>query len=178
MKLNNNTQAKNFENRLKYAIHAIRNSIDMNYTKDELICVLEQLYTDFKAFYKQDKIIKVQIIQGYKDYGKAEPNIWKGVDNNVLIEVWHKNGYQTKEIKKEAINNFLRILLNYKIGEEITCYRIAKDLGYGQTEDEAWINLWGNRLTEYFPKYYFVCLFLDKIQVIDYLKDGKIIRKI
>ena len=143
----------------------------------ELEILFTELINKFKEFYPE-KIIKVVILQGYKDYEKANPNIWKGIDNNVLIEVWHKKNYETKEIKKKAINRFIGILQKFPIGEEITCYKIAKELGYGMTEKEAWKNLWANRMNEYFPNYYFVCLFLQKIGLIDYKKEGHIIRKI
>ena len=141
----------------------------------EMTLFIEELIIKFKKFYP-DKIVKIEILQGYKDYDKAIPNIWKDITNKVMIRVWHNESYEDNEITKEAINNFLRILRRMRLGETITCYRIAKELGYGETEESAWQNLWSKRMTDYFPKYYHVCLFLEKTGIINYGKKGTITR--
>lgn len=177
-KVNKKTNSHTYRGVINGYIHKVSNMPDNTFiTKKELELMFNEILRKFNEFYP-NKITKVVILQGYKNYEEAHPKIWKGIENNVLIEVWHKDAYETKEIKKEAINRFLCVLKRFPVGEEITCYTIAKELGYGKTEKEAWKNLWANRMNEYFPNYYFVCLYLKKIGIIDYSNKGKIKRKV
>jgi len=171
------SEAKTIRGLLLGVINKFRNDAKKGkiYTPLELQTTFEEVLRKFNKFYPK-KVIKVEILQGYKDYDKTIPDIWKDINNNVLIRVWHKEGYEDKIIESAHINAFLKVLRRFKVGEEITCYRIAKELGYGKTEKDAWKNLWRERMTEYFPKYYRVCLFLEKIGYISYGKSGKVIR--
>lgn len=164
------SHAKTYRGHLIGCIQKCRN--DGNF---ELLKLYEEELRVFNGFYPQ-KLIRVEILQGYKDYDKIIPNIYKDIENNVLIRVWHKDNYEDRVIEKCHINAFKGILGHFSVGESVSCYRIAKMMGYGQTEREAWQELWKRRMTDYFPKYYFVCLFLEKIGVIDYGKKGVITR--
>lgn len=164
------SQAKTYRGHLSGCIAKCKNDGNI-----ELQKLYEEELEIFNKFYPL-QIIKIEVLQGYKDYNKALPDIWKNINNDVMIRVWHKEGYEDKVIGKGAINRFIAILRRFKVGEKVSCYRIAKELGYGDTEKEAWETLWGKRMTDYFPNYYYVCLFLDKIGFAEYGKRGSVVR--
>ncbi len=145
------------------------------YTAKELDIVFSEALRKFNEHYPK-KMVRIEIMQGYKDYNKYSSRIWKGVDNNIMIRLWRNNTYQDFKIPKVAINKILMVLKGISIGKSINCYQMALKLGYGHTEKEAWQNLWGNRMGAYFPNYYAPLLFLEKIGVIKYGSRGIITR--
>lgn len=160
------SKAKSFRGRLMGDLQKAKNDGNLI-----MVRYLEELIYEFNKFFPQ-KIVRVEIIQGYKSYGRANPDIYRGVDNDFHIKIYHNEGYEFKIVKKEAINHLIFVVKSLKIGELINCYQVAIKLGYGHTEKEAWENLWAKRMDEYFPKYYHPVLVLKKVGIIDYSKKG------
>lgn len=142
---------------------------------------LQKLYEEelkiFNSFYPE-KIVRVEILQGYKNkYEKASlGEFYRDLDDNIHIRVWHREGYESKIIKKGAIGKIIAVLNSLQLGEVVSCYKMAFKLGYGDTEKQAWKNLWKDRMDEYFPNYYSPILFLQELKYIEYDRKGNIKR--
>lgn len=169
--------AQNYRGWLQGRLQICRNALKENPT--EIMRAMEKTFEEMLNKFNEmfpDKIIKVEIIQGWKNYGEAHPEIWKGVDNNFVIKVWHQSGDEIKEVEKEAINRMIYVISKMEIGDTITCYEMACRLGYGETPKTAWKSLWADRMNEYFPHYYQPLLCLKEIGIINYGGRGNITR--
>jgi len=170
--LDRKTTAKTYRGYLQGSIAKARND-----DNKELVVLFEELLAKFNSYYPE-KIIKIEIIQGWKNYGEAHPEIWKGFDNDFRIKIWHNSGFEVKDVKKEDINRVLLEIKQMKPQETISCYEMAFRLGYGQDPKRAWKNLWANRMNEYFPHYYTPLLILRELGIVKHEKKGNLTRAI
>jgi len=131
----------------------------ITYTPKEMEILWEEVYKKFKELYP-DNITKIEIEEGWE--GSGDFPIWKDVNNNFVVYIWHNKGKERYEVPKENINRMLRVVRQMKIGEEYNCYWIAKKLGY------EWKTIWKERMKLYFPVYYVPLKILAKLGVIDY----------
>ena len=168
--LKRDTTAKTFRGFLRGCLQKVRNDENI-----EMSTFFVELIKKFDEFYPQ-KVIRIEILQGYKNYGEAHPLIWKGVKEDYYIRIWHNEGYENKIVKKEHINRLIWILKDLDVGQSLNCYQIALKLKYGHNEKEAWQNLWARRMTDYFPKYYHPLLVIKALGYIKYGKKGVITR--
>lgn len=123
------------------------------------IILVEEIQNKFLEFYPNKESF-IQIIEGWEKEGDFP--IWKDIDNDFVVEIWHKDAKETYKVPKENINAMLNVIRQLDIGIEYKCYAIAKKLGY------EWKELWKERMGAYFPFYYIPLKILDKIGFISY----------
>lgn len=134
----------------------------------------------------EDLLNEVERIQPKKTYemvsgwkGKSDLIIYQGLDENIFMTSHEKNKETgevkeiTTEVDKENINALLKVIRTLPLGVKYSCYDIVNLMGYDWKND-----VWKNRTSVYFPKYYFPCKFLESIKVIQYFGRGSIKRLI
>jgi len=125
---------------------------------------LQKLYEEelriFNKFYPL-KIVKVILLEGWEKENGEFP-VWKDVNNDFLVEIWHKGVRETQRVSKNAINGLLRAVRQLDKGKPYKCYDIAKLMGY------TWKEIWADRMGLYFPIYYLPMKCLSAIGVVKY----------
>ena len=160
------TKAKSF---MTYLI-SWENIFKRENNKQALI-LIEEIKNKFLEFYPE-KITRMVIIEGWKKYGQGNFPIWKDIDNDFVVEIWHNENKEIKKVKKEDINNMLRVIMTMKIGQPYKCYYVAKKLGY------SWKKIWAERMELYFPVFYFPLKILNELGAIRYGEGTKNITRI
>lgn len=143
--------------------------------KLDMVKMLEFIYQKHKEL-ERDKnapLIQLSIIDGWK--GKDYLNIYKGFENDFLIET-HNKDKETGEITTSRhtiprgnVNRILFFINKWKIGESHKCYDFAEVLG-----EKDWKEVWKKRMEVYFPCYYFPIKILEKLKIIKYSGRGEI----
>jgi hypothetical protein len=154
--LERKTHGKTYRGYLQGCLQKARN--DKN---KELEVLFDELIRKFNTFYP-DKVIKVVIIEGWEKTN-GDFYIGKDVDNDFVVEIWHKEQKEVKKVPKEHLNDMLYVIRQLEIGKNYTCYDIAKLMGYSE-----WKELWANRMTEYFPLYYIPLKIFNELGVVHY----------
>lgn len=140
----------------------LKYNTNTTYHPEELIIIFEEALRKFNKHYKDNKITKVEIIEGWEKSGGEFP-IEKNFENDFIVEIWHKDNKEKRIVKKEDLNRMIAIIRKLKIGEEYKCYDIAKLMGMDWKED-----VWKNRMSVYFPLYYIPLKLLSHLRVINY----------
>ncbi len=173
------TSAKTIKGIVLGLIQKFRNDAKKGkiYSPTELEWVFSESLRRFNEYYP-NKIVKneITILDGWK--GKDVKEVYKGFDKDFTI-IQHVKDKETGEItefphtvKKEDFNRILFIIKKLPLNEPVSCYLIAKKLGYGE-----WKNLWKER-KEYFKFYYFPIKVCEALKIINYSGKGTIIRKV
>jgi len=165
--LSKKSSSKSFKG---WLIGKIKESTDM-----ETRIFLQEIYKKYEEFNSKKEVITLEIIEGWK--GKDSISIDKRFDNDFVIET-HNKDKETNEvttskhnIPKENVNNMLTFISYWKVGESHKCYEFAEMLGCTD-----WKEVWKERMTIYFPLYYYPLKILEKLGIIKYSGRGKITR--
>jgi hypothetical protein len=141
----------------------------------EMTILLQEIYKKHQEFNSKKEIITLEIIEGWKGKDKIEIN--KRFDNDFIIES-HNKDKETGEITtsrhtipKENVNNMLTFISYWQVGESHKCYDFATMLGVND-----WKEVWKERMSIYFPLYYYPLKILESLGIIKYSGRGKITR--
>jgi len=174
--------AKSFKSRLLWFIQNFEKINQETFTKLEVSAILNGLFKDFLEFYKEDKVIKFMVPEGFKGQGclQLKQNLDFDVECEVAIAYRNETGEiqevtTRKEIvPKENIRKMLYILSDLEINQPFSCYYLSKKLGY------EWKDLWSNRNKTtnkaYWIEYYFPLKFFQYIGLINYNTKGTVER--
>jgi hypothetical protein len=175
--------AKSFKSRLLWYTQNFEKIDKETFTKLEVSAILNGLFKDFLEFYKEDKVIKFMVPEGFKGQGclQLKQNLDFDVEAQTVVAYRDDEGniketVTFKEIvPKENIRKMLYILGDLEINQKYSCYNLSKKLGY-----ESWQELWSlrNKKTTkaYFLEYYFPIKFFQYLGLIDYGQGGIITR--
>jgi len=140
------------------------------YSAYELQKLFEEVLRKFNEMYPNN-ITKVEIIEGWEKSDGYFP-IEKNFENNFVVEIWHNEQKERKEVKKEDLNRMLNVIRKLEIGRQYKCYAIAKLMGVN------WKYIWKERMNVYFPRYYIPLKVLDRLGIIKYGGNKKIITRL
>jgi len=142
----------------------------------EIVHLLNHLYQKYMEFHKKESkaLVEIEIVEGWK--GIDDISIFKGFENNFIIESHikdketHEVTTTTHQIPFEKVNTILYVIKRMEVGEKVKCYDFAPHLGYSE-----WKDLWRER-KDYFDLYYYPIKVLEALGIIKYGGRGDITR--